>query len=99
MKKISNKINTWLEDYEKGRITEETLLSKVISQFSEAELPYLFSSIFTKDEMKTFAHRFLIVKKIKEDISQHEIAHKLKVGVATVTRGAKEIQKGKFKFL
>lgn len=99
MEKSNIKINKWLEDYEKGRITEEALLAKVIGQFSEAELPHLFSSLFTKDEMKTFAHRFLIVKKIKEDISQHEIAHKLKVGVATVTRGAKEIQKGKFNFI
>ncbi|MES2224244.1 MAG: Trp family transcriptional regulator [Patescibacteria group bacterium] len=99
MEKSNNKINKWLEEYEKGKMAEDALLAKVINQFSEAELPYLFSSIFTKDEMKTFVHRFLIVKKIKEDISQHEIAHKLKVGVATVTRGAKEIQKGKFKFL
>jgi Trp operon repressor len=34
---------------------------------------------------------------LKSGIPQHEIAEKLGVGVATVTRGSKEIQKGNFK--
>lgn len=99
MEKTNKKINDLLESYEKNKITEEELLAKIIVMFDEKSLPYFFSSIFTKDELKTFTHRLLIVRKLKQAISQHEIANKLKVGVATVTRGAKEIQKGKFKFI
>jgi TrpR family transcriptional regulator, trp operon repressor len=99
MDKTNKKINDLLGLYENNKISEEDLLAKVIVLFDEKSLPYFFSSIFTKDELKTFSHRLLIVRKLKQAISQHEIAHKLKVGVATVTRGAKEIEKGKFKFI
>jgi Trp operon repressor len=34
---------------------------------------------------------------LKKGISQHEIAGDLQVGVATVTRGSKELQEGRFK--
>ena len=38
-----------------------------------------------------------IVKMLKAGVPQHQIAKELNIGVATVTRGSKEIQKGRFK--
>ncbi len=93
------KINFWIESYEKKKISELDLLSKLLKNQDEKDLPYLLSSLFTPVEIKSFAKRLLIVLNLKKEISQHEIADKLKVGVLTVTRGSREIKKGKFKFI
>ena len=73
------------------------------------ELVNIFSSISSPKEMENFLHgiltpqeleeipvRLQIVKLLKKGTPQHEIAQKLGVGVATVTRGSKEIAKGRF---
>ncbi|MEK7078928.1 MAG: Trp family transcriptional regulator [Patescibacteria group bacterium] len=73
------------------------------------ELVNVFSSITSRKEMEDFLYgiltpqeleeipvRLQIVKLLKKGIPQHEIAQKLGVGVATVTRGSKEIAKGRF---
>jgi TrpR family trp operon transcriptional repressor len=52
--------------------------------------------IFTPQELEEIPTRLQIVKKLKQGIPQHQIARELNVGVATVTRGSKEIQKGRF---
>lgn len=88
-----------LESYEKGQITEETLLSVLLTNTKKSEMKELLTSLFTKDERHMFAHRLLIIKMLKDNISQHEISKKLKVGVLTVTRGAREIEKGRFNFI
>lgn len=92
-------INSWIESYEKKKLSEIELLSKIFKDQKESDLPYLLSSLFTPTEIKSFAKRLLIVLNLKKEISQHEIADKLKVGVLTVTRGSREIKKGKFKFI
>lgn len=53
--------------------------------------------ILTPQELIEIPTRLQIVKKLKAGVSQHEIAKALGVGVATVTRGSKEIQKGRFR--
>ena len=73
------------------------------------ELVNVFTSISSAKEMENFLHgiltpqeleeipvRLQIVKLLKKGTPQHEIAQKLGVGVATVTRGSKEIAKGRF---
>lgn len=52
--------------------------------------------ILTPQELEEIPVRLQIVKLLKKGIPQHEIAQKLGVGVATVTRGSKEITKGRF---
>jgi TrpR family trp operon transcriptional repressor len=52
--------------------------------------------LFTEKELVEITKRIQIVKMLKSGVGQHEIAKKLGVGVATVTRGSKEIQKGRF---
>lgn len=53
--------------------------------------------IFTQKELEEIPARLQIVKMLKKGLPQHEIAEKLGVGIATVTRGSKEIQLGRFK--
>lgn len=55
--------------------------------------------LLTIGEYEEIARRWQIVKMLDAGISQREIAESLGVGVATVTRGAKELadKKGGFK--
>lgn len=55
--------------------------------------------ILTPKELIEIPNRLEIVKMLKKGISQHDIAGKLHVGVATVTRGSRELQKGRFKYV
>jgi len=52
--------------------------------------------ILTPQELDEVSVRLQIVKLLKKGMPQHEIADKLGVGVATVTRGSKEISRGRF---
>lgn len=62
-----------------------------------ASMKNLVRGLFTESEVEEFARRIEIVKMIKKDIPQHKIALTLGVGVATVTRGVREIKLGRFK--
>lgn len=64
---------------------------------TKAEMKNFLLGIFTPKELKEIPTRLQIVKMLKKGISQHKIAGDLKVGIATVTRGSKEIQLGRFK--
>ena len=56
-------------------------------------------AITTPSEQKEFAQRVEIVKQLLSGKAQHDIAHELGVGVATVTRASKELAQGRFKIL
>ncbi len=53
--------------------------------------------ILTPGELEELSTRLQIVKLIKAGIPHQEIARRLKVGVATVTRGSRELKLGRFK--
>jgi len=53
--------------------------------------------ILTPKELEEIPKRLAIVKMLKKEIPQKQIANKLKVGIATVTRGSNELKKGRFK--
>lgn len=57
------------------------------------------NDILTTTEYEEISRRWQIIKMLEEDISQREIASHLGVGIATVTRGAKELsdKKGGFR--
>ncbi len=82
------------------KILVEVLLQSVRQAQDEADakekLENLLRGLLTPSEIQEFAQRIEIVKLLKKGVGQHEIAKKLKVGVATVTRGAKEIKQGNF---
>jgi TrpR family trp operon transcriptional repressor len=57
----------------------------------------LLKGLLTVGELTEISRRLKIVMLLKEGYSQREIAEKLKVGIATVTRGSREIKHGRFK--
>lgn len=75
------------------------LIENILKANSRERLENLLFGLMTQKEIEEFAGRIRIVKLLKKDISQHDIANKLGVGVATVTRGAKEIKQGNFKYV
>jgi TrpR family trp operon transcriptional repressor len=62
----------------------------------EKEMKEFLLGILTPQELEEIPARLQIIKKLKQGIPQHTIARELGIGVATVTRGSKEIQKGRF---
>lgn len=53
--------------------------------------------ILTPKELDQLSTRLQIIKMLKKGIRQQQIAQKLKVGIATVTRGSRELKLSRFK--
>lgn len=68
----------------------------LVSIQDQKEMIEFLRGILTPGELEEIAQRLQIVKLLKKGVAQHAIAQKLGVGVATVTRGSKELQKGRF---
>ncbi len=72
-------------------------LIKVIRNLkSDSELQEFFKGILTPKELLEIPLRLQIVKQLKQGKSQREIVESLGVGIATVTRGSKELLLGRF---
>jgi TrpR family transcriptional regulator, trp operon repressor len=83
---------------EKGNGNElEELVEALLKIKNKEEMEEFLRGILTPKELLEIPNRLEIIKMLKKGVSQQEIASKLKVGVATVTRGSKEIQQGRFK--
>lgn len=72
------------------------LIKQILSYRDEEALRSFLEAILTPKELAEIPTRLRIVKMLKQGVAQREIADKLGVGVATVTRGSKEILKGNF---
>jgi len=72
------------------------LVKMLVEIETEEEMTNFLNGLLTLREREEFVRRIEIVKMLKSGISQHDIAKRLGVGVATVTRGSKEIQLGRF---
>jgi len=72
------------------------LIKILLKTKTEKEMLDFLHGILTPKELIELPKRLQIVKMLKRGIFQHDIASKLSVGVATVTRGSREIQKGRF---
>lgn len=71
-------------------------LSKYIAEQSNAEeILKILKVLLSENEIKTISSRIEILKMLNEKIPQEKIAKKLKVGIATVTRGARQYKKHK----
>lgn len=55
--------------------------------------------ITTDKERTELAHRVEIIRRLLNGQAQQRIANELGVGIATVTRGSKELSQGRFKAL
>jgi TrpR family transcriptional regulator, trp operon repressor len=73
------------------------LIEFILTIKDKNEMEDFLRGILTPKELVELPNRLEIVKMLKKGVSQQEIAGKLKVGVATVTRGSREIQQGRFK--
>ncbi len=73
------------------------ILASVVSRIkTQKELVNFFNGLLTPKEISEFSRRIKIIQLLKRRVAQHQIAKQLRVGVATVTRGANEIKKGRF---
>jgi TrpR family transcriptional regulator, trp operon repressor len=78
---------------------------ELIDQFTTTLLRYkdrkslitFLKAILTPKELQEIPKRLEIVRLLKKNIPQRQIADQLGVGVATVTRGSRELHKGSFK--
>ena len=61
-----------------------------------AEMQDFLAGILTPKEIVELNQRVEIVKLLKAGLPQRKIAEKVGVGIATVTRGSREIGRGKF---
>lgn len=73
------------------------LINTILAIKSKTEMLEFLEGILTPQELEELPTRLQIVKKLKAGVAQHQIALEMGVGVATVTRGSKEIQKGRFR--
>ena len=75
-----------------GELVEAFLKNK-----SASEMLDFLKGILTPKELEELVMRLQIVKLLKKGLPHQEIARRLEVGVATVTRGSRELRMGRFK--
>lgn len=75
----------------------DNLIKQLLTIKTKADMEDFLRGILTPKEIEEIPTRLEIVKMLKAGTAQHHIAEELGIGVATVTRGSKEIQKGRFK--
>ncbi|NCO88906.1 hypothetical protein AUK04_01215 [Candidatus Roizmanbacteria bacterium CG2_30_33_16] len=75
----------------------EELINSFLKQKNLIEMRDFLFGILTPSELDEIVTRLQIVKLIKKGLPHQEIARRLKVGVATVTRGSRELRMGRFK--
>jgi TrpR family transcriptional regulator, trp operon repressor len=73
------------------------LIDNLLGIKSKEKMKDFLLGILTPKELFELPNRLRIVRMLKRGVSQHEIARELQVGVATVTRGSKELKKGRLK--
>lgn len=83
------------ENYKSRGLDE--LVQVLLKIDSKEQMEDFLKGLLTPKELLEIPNRLEIIKMLKKGISQHEVADKLKVGVATVTRGSRELQQGRFK--
>ncbi|PIP62929.1 transcriptional regulator [Candidatus Roizmanbacteria bacterium CG22_combo_CG10-13_8_21_14_all_35_9] len=73
------------------------LIDSFLKQKNTVEFRDFLFGILTPREIDELSTRLQIVKLLKKGLPHQEIARRLGVGVATVTRGSREIRMGRFK--
>lgn len=69
------------------------LLTHLCENQDKEHLTQLFNAILTEKEQQELANRILIFAMLQQGKPQREVSETLKVGIATVSRGAKAFQK------
>jgi TrpR family trp operon transcriptional repressor len=75
----------------------KNLIEQLILLKDSTEMREFLLGLLTPAELEELPRRLEIVKRLKRGEAQKQIAADLGLGVATVTRGAREIKLGRFK--
>lgn len=77
-------------------INDITNILTLIGTIKQDELADVLQGLTTAHERQEFLKRLCIIELLKTGVSQHEVAKKLQVGIATVSRGYQEEKQKKF---
>lgn len=66
---------------------------------SRQEMENFLLGVLTPQELDEIPMRLQIIKMLKKGVPQKEISRRLGVGIATITRGSREIRRGRFKYV
>jgi len=75
------------------------LINLLLSIKTNADMKDFILGILTPKELEEIPNRLSIVKMLKKGFPQQVVAERLGVGIATVTRGSRELQKGRFRIV
>lgn len=73
--------------------SSKELVSLLCKITEPKEMELFLTDLLTSSEQKELSQRLQIVKLLHKNVPQRTIAEKLGIGVATITRGSKEMQK------
>ncbi len=80
---------------------QDQLLLELAAEFAKMkdtdEVAAFLDALLTPKEQIEIPKRLQIIKLLKTGVAQRDISIQLKVGVATVSRGSRELAKGNFK--
>jgi len=74
-------------------------LIKQINALDQQQTEDFIIGILTPQEFDQLTKRLQIIKLLKQGKTHREIADELQVGIATVTRGSRELGKGRFEYV
>ena len=83
----------------RGNEEFEAFLNQLMKMDNKEKMKDFLEGILTPKELEEIPNRLEIIKMLKRGIAHHDIAGKLGVGVATVGRGSRELQKGRFQYV
>lgn len=72
----------------------EPLVNHLLAQDSAVAMESALRDLLTANELADVANRLQIMEMLKQGIPQRQIADKLGVGIATVTRGSNHLKRG-----
>lgn len=76
---------------------QANLIDHLISARTGAQMSEMLEALLTPGELQNIATRLEIAQLLGSGMTQRDIAKQLGVGIATVTRGSRELKAGKFK--
>ncbi|WP_082378852.1 Trp family transcriptional regulator [Marinagarivorans algicola] len=89
--------NSALPAATKAQQRHAQLVEHLCTAANAAQMSQALEALLTPSELLSIATRLEIARLLKAGITQREIAKQLGVGIATVTRGSRELKAGKFK--
>ena len=79
--------------------TLNELVEVFLQMKTKEQMADFLYGILTPKEIEELSARLQIVKQLRKGIRQQTIAKKLGVGIATVSRGSRELKIGHFKYV